>query len=90
MVNLPSTRRVDGDKEVCIALHSAYFQAEGQAKAVVCGDHAPQQCPIDYLLFIGPYWTHITVGMFTEAQLTVHTHKVSDSRDFWETLQAMK
>lgn len=90
MVNLPSTRKVEGDKEVRIALHSAYFQAEDQAKAAVRGDHAPQQRPIDYLLFVGPYWTHVTVGPFTEAQLTVRTHKVSDSGDFWETLQATK
>src|SRR4051794_13275506 len=78
MMHLPSTNIMEEDKEVRFALHTAYYQAEDQAKVAVRGDHAPRQRPMDYLLFVGPYWTHVTVGPFTEAQMTVRTHKPSD------------
>jgi hypothetical protein len=66
---------VENYDEVRFALHTAYYQAEDQAKAAVRGDHAPRQRPMDYFLFVGPYWTHVIVGPFSEAQLTVRTHK---------------
>jgi hypothetical protein len=90
MANLPPCNILEGDLEVRFALHTAYFQAEDQAKAAMRRDHASPQRPMDYFLFVGPYWTHVTVGPFSEAQLTVRTHKPSGSRDFWETVQAEK
>jgi hypothetical protein len=88
MADLPPTSIVEDNDDVRLALHTAYYQAEDQAKAAIRGDHAPRQRPIDYFLLIGPYWTHVTVGPFSEAQLTVRTHKPSDSGDFWETVMA--
>jgi hypothetical protein len=90
MTNLPSTDIMEWDEEVRDALHTAYYQAEDQAKAAVRGGHALQQQPVDYLLFVGPYWAHVTVGPFSEAQMMVRTHKPSDSGDFLETIQAKK
>lgn len=90
MTNLPSPAIVQEDKEVRIALHSAYYQAEDQAKAAVRGDHAPRQRPIDYILLVGPYWAHVTVGPFSKPELTVRTHKPSNSGDFKEAFEAQK
>jgi len=88
MADLPPTNIVEDDDEVRFALHTAYYQAEDQAKAAMRGDHAPRQRPMDYFLFVGPYWTHVTVGPFSEAQLTIRTHKPSGSGDFRETVLA--
>ena len=90
MVHLPTSTIVEYDDEVRFALHTAYYQAEDQAKAAVRGDHAPRQRPMDYFLFVGPYWTHVIVGPFSEAQLTVRTHKPSSSGDLQETVLAKK
>ena len=53
MAHLPPSNIVENDDEVHFALHKAYYQAEDQAKAAVCGDHAPHQCPMDYLGGVG-------------------------------------
>jgi hypothetical protein len=45
---------------------------------------------VPWLLFIGPYWTPVQYGPFSPAQLTVRTHKPSDSGDFMATLYAAK
>ena len=42
----------------------AYLQTEDQVKAAVRREHLPQQRPLDYLLFVGPYLTHVTLGPF--------------------------
>lgn len=90
MSKLPPTHIMERDEEVRDALHTAYYQAEDQAKAAVRGGHASRQRPMDHFLFVGPYWTHVTVGPFSEAQMTVRTHKPSDSGDFLETIRAKK
>ena len=90
MTHLPPSNIIENDDEVRFALHTAYYQAEDQAKAAVRGDHAPRQRPMDYFLFVGPYWTHVIVGPFSEAQLTVRTHKPSGSGDFREAVFANK
>ena len=90
MVHLPTATIVENYDEMRFALHTAYYQAEVQAKAAVRGDHAPRQRPMDYFLFVGPYWTHVIVGPFLAAQLMVRTHKPSGSRDFRETVLAKK
>ena len=41
-----------------------------------------------YLLFSSLYWTSVQYGPFTSAQMTVCTHKPSDSADFVETTKA--
>ena len=45
---------------------------------------------IQYLIFIGPYWTPVTYGPFTPIQLEIRTHKPSDSGDFVESLRAAR
>ena len=44
--------------------------------------HQVYQRPLDYLLFVGPYWTHVTLGLFNQKDLSVRTHKQLLSGDF--------
>jgi hypothetical protein len=90
MAQLPPNNIVENDDEVRFTFHTAYYQAEDQVKAAVHGDCAPCQWPMDYFLFVGPYWTHVIVGPFSEAQLMVRTHKPSGSVDFQEVVLAKK
>lgn len=82
MAGLPHPDVVAGKSEVQLVLWDAYLQAEDQAKAAVRGDHLPAQRPLDYLLLVGPYWTHVTLGPFNQKDLSVRTHKQSPSGDF--------
>ena len=56
-------------------------------KAVIKGNMT-FSTTMPYLLFSGLYWTSVRYGPFTSAQMTVHTHKPSDSADFVETTKA--
>jgi len=82
MATLPDAAMLENDMDVMAQLHVSFYQAEDQAKAAVRGDHLPRQRPLDYLLFVGPYWTHAMIGPFDDAQLTARTHKPSASADF--------
>lgn len=81
MAGLPHPDVMASKLEVQRVLWEAYFQAEDQAKAAVRGEHLPKQRPLDYLLFVGPYWTHVTLGLFDRENLAVRTHKESPSGD---------
>jgi len=76
--------------DVMAQLHVSFYQVEDQAKAAVRGDHLPRQQPLNYLLFIVPYWTHAMIGPFDDAQLTACTHKPSASADFNATVANMR
>jgi hypothetical protein len=82
MATLPNAAMLENDMDVMAQLHVSFYQVEDQAKAAVRGDHLPCQRPLNYLLFVGPYWTHAMIGPFDDAQLTAHTHKPSASADF--------
>lgn len=82
MAGLPHPDVVANNLKVQRVLWDAYLQAEDQAKAAVRGLHLPAQRPLDYLLFVGPYWTHVILGPFNQEDLSVRTHKESPSGDF--------
>ena len=82
MAGLPHPDVVASKLEVQHVLWEAYLQAEDQAKAAVRGEHLPQQRPLGYLLFVGPYWTHVALGPFDWENLAIRTHKESPSGDW--------
>ena len=88
MAGLPHPDVVAAKWEVQLVLWDTYLQAEDQAKAAVRGDHLPAQRPLDYLLFVGPYWAHVSLGPFSQVDLSVRTHKQSPSGDFAADLRA--
>ena len=67
-----------------------YFQGEDQAKAAVKGKLVPALEGMTWLLFFGPYWTLVTYGPFSPAQLTTRTHKPSPSGYFMATIKARR
>ncbi len=90
MTSLPAPSAIEDDMTVKSAFHDLYFQGEDQAKAVIKGGfNFPNRQQIPFLLFVGPYWTSVSYGPFSEAKLTVRTHKTSPSADWLETSRAM-
>ncbi|KIM58462.1 hypothetical protein SCLCIDRAFT_1088969 [Scleroderma citrinum Foug A] len=89
MRTLPPPSTIEDNEDVKAAFHLAFFQGEDQAKAVIKGGVA-HSAAIQYLIFIGPYWTPVTYGPFTPIQLEIRTHKPSDSGDFVESLRAAR
>jgi hypothetical protein len=87
MENLPAPHTIEADRDVLKALHGLYYQGEDQAKAAVKGEQT-LMADIPWLLFVGPYWASVVYGPFSADQLTVRTHKPSDSADFLETMRA--
>src|ERR1700734_809068 len=90
MATLPDAAMLENDMDVMAQLHVSFYQAEDQAKAAVRGDHLPRQRPLDYLLFVGPYWSHAMIGPFDDAQLTARTHKHSASAAFAAAVANMR
>lgn len=89
MNTLPDPLLVENLADVMTKFHDAYFQGEDQAKAAIKGGKMFSNT-IHYLLFVGPYWTSVTYGPFTPAQLNIRTHKPSDSGDFREAAVAAR
>ena len=87
MVSLPEPETIQTNLEVMTVFHTLFYQREDQAKAAIKGNMTFSMT-MPYLLFSGPYWTSVQYGPFTSAQMTVHTHKPSDSADFVETTKA--
>lgn len=54
------------------------------------GKLVPTLKGVPWLLFIRPYWTSVTYGPFSQAQLTTRTHKPSPSGDFMATIEAQR
>jgi hypothetical protein len=83
MKEMPEPKHIIDTLEVRTAFFGARGQAVDQAKAAfkngLCFD--PKQ-PIWWMLVVGPYWTPVQLGPFTEAELTVRSHKKSPSEDF--------
>jgi len=74
---------------VMAAFHALFYQGEDQAKAAIKGMQTFSNT-IPFLLFVGPYWASVQYGPFTPAQLSVRTHKPSDSSDFKEAVKAAR
>jgi hypothetical protein len=81
METLPSPDQLLTRPDVALHFLSVYTQSEDQAKAAF-----KNECcfitPIPWILAVGPYWTCVQFGPFTEAQLTVRTHKKADSESY--------
>lgn len=90
MTNLPMPSAIEDEMEVKSAFHELYFQGEDQAKAASKGGfNFPNRPQIPFFLFVGPYWTSVSYGPFSEAELSVRTHKPSPSAD-WKATQLAK
>jgi len=90
MTDLPAPSAIEDGIEVKSAFHDLYFQGEDQAKAAIKGGfNFPNRPQVPFFLFVGPYWTSVSYGPFSEAKLTVRTHKPSASADWKETSRAM-
>jgi hypothetical protein len=89
MASLPAPETIQGNAEVMGAFHVLYYQGEDQAKAAIKGKMTFSNT-LPFLLFVGPYWVHVRYGPFSEAQLTVRTHKPSPSADWVEANKAMR
>ena len=87
MLDLPEPSAIEADVLVMTVFHGLFFQAEDQAKSAMKGG-SNLVTPMPFFLFVGPYWASIRFGRFTDAQLTVRTHKNSDSEDFIEAIRA--
>lgn len=85
MIQLPPTNVISRDRDVQNVLHTCQFQARDQAKAAVKGGHLPNE-QLLWLIFIGPYFTILKLGPFTNNQLITRSHKPNASGDFLETL----
>ncbi len=70
--------------------YNLFLQGEDQAKAAIIGGHTLSLGTLHYLLFVGPYFTSVKYGPFTQGQLQVCTLKRSDSDDYLESVKAMK
>lgn len=89
MRSLPAPETLEVNEEVKEAFKRLFFQGEDQAKAAF-KNKATYSNTIPYLLFIGPYWTHVEYGSFNEAQLTVRTLKPSSSSDWLESQRSAR
>lgn len=73
------------DASIKNTLHVSQFQAIDQAKAAVKGGLLPNK-KLLWLMFVGPYFTMLEVGPFSNAQLITRGHKPNPSGDFGASL----
>ena len=66
-------------------MHVCQFQAIDQVNAAVKGGLLPNT-KLQWLMFVGPYFTILKVGPFSNDQLITRTHKQNPSGDFWASL----
>ncbi|KAM6496228.1 hypothetical protein JOM56_008934 [Amanita muscaria] len=71
------------------AFHRLSFQARNQAKAAIKNGYpiAQNGNMVQWILLIGPYWTPVMFGPFTDTQLTVRALKPTPSADWKETVK---
>lgn len=83
MAELPDARYIKRNLEVQETFHLALDQATDQAKAAFKNEYFfDPKLPTYWMLVVGPYWTPVQLGPFSEADLTVRSHKKSESEDF--------
>jgi hypothetical protein len=85
MIQLPPTNVISEDRDIQNTFRSCRFQAEDQAKAAVKGNHIPNE-KLLWLMFIGPYFTILELGPFSDDQLITRGHNPNASGDFYESL----
>ena len=85
MDQLPDARYLINNMQVIAAFRLAFSQAMDQAKAAFKNDYIFDRTqPVYWMLVVGPYWTATQFGPFSDAELTVRTHKKLSSEDFLE------
>lgn len=83
MAELPDARYIKRNLEVQETFRLAMDQATDQAKAAFKNKYFfDPKLPTYWMLVVGPYWTPVQLGPFSEVDLTVRSHKKSDSEDF--------
>jgi hypothetical protein len=82
---LPPPQYIMDIPEIKSAFQTLYFQAQDQAKAAIKNKYflLPDET-VTWILIIGPYWTPVTFGPFSEEELSVRSHKPSPSADWKE------
>lgn len=82
MAKLPDANYIIHRPEIRGAFVIAKGQAMDQAKAAFKNNYCfnPRHS-IHWMLVVGPYWTPVKLGPFSQAELTVRSHKKSDSED---------
>jgi len=82
MTSLLSANAIKSDSDVESMFHSLFFQAQNQVKAVYKNGYPLSSNGVQWILLVGPYWMPKKFSPFSEAESTVHAHKVSGSSDF--------
>ena len=85
MRSLPPPASIIMDLDVLCAFHGLSFQAKDQAKAAIKNGSVHSNTA-QWISLVGPYWTPVTFGPFTAAELTVQAHKPCLSANWLETL----
>ena len=85
MIKLPPPSIIAEDEDIKNTLHVCQFQAIDQAKAAVKAGLLPN-AKLLWLMFVGPYFTILKIGPFSEDQLITRSHKQNPSGDFAESL----
>lgn len=83
MDQLPDAHLIINNPQVQAAFDVALIQAMDQAKAAFknnyCFNHGQ---PVYWMVVVGPYWTPVQFGPFSDSDLTIRGHKTSPSEDF--------
>jgi len=85
MKGLPPPDIVSLDQDVQNTLYDTRFQARDQAVGEIKEGRLPNR-RLKWLIFVGPYFTEIEFGPFSEAELETRTHKPKFSGDYVELL----
>ena len=62
-------------REGKIDFHLLYLQAEDQIKAAIKNRYQPLPKIVHWTVIIGPYWTPVTFGPFSDAELTAFSQE---------------
>lgn len=83
MNGLPPPSSIIDSDQVRAAFHTLYFQVQDQAKAAIKGQYPMLGCTVQWILLIGPYWVPVEFGPFTEAELTIRSHRKESPSGDW-------
>lgn len=87
MANLPSAQTMRSAYKIRSHFQALYFQAQDQAKAAYRNHYPLSNDGVWWILLLGPYWTPVKLGPFSEAELGVRALKRSDSAQWLETVK---
>ncbi|KIJ46953.1 hypothetical protein M422DRAFT_226590 [Sphaerobolus stellatus SS14] len=90
ITHLPSANDAAEIEALQTVIHTTVTQAEDQAKAAVKGGLLPGDKTLQWLIFVGPYFTCIRFGPFAGAQLQTRGHKPNDSGDWLAAIEIQR